>query len=84
VSVRRACKVLRLDRLTFQHVSRRTDPVALKWRRKEICETRFRYGGSREGWLINVKKVYRIYREMELRLRTLLPLALTVLKAALG
>jgi len=43
---------------------------------REICETRVRYGYrrvhvllDREGWGINVKKVYRIYRELGMQLR---------------
>ena len=80
VSVRRACSVSRFDRSTYQYKSRRTDPAALKKRIKEICETRVRYGYRRvhyvlcrEGWEINVKKVYRLYREMGLQLRNKSP-----------
>lgn len=43
---------------------------------REICETRVRYGYrrvhvllDREGWGINVKKVYRIYKELGMQLR---------------
>jgi len=80
VSVRRACAALRFDRSTYQYRSRRTDPAILKKRIKEICETRVRYGYRRvhyvlrrEGWEVNVKKVYRIYREMGLQLRNKTP-----------
>lgn len=80
VSVRRACSVLRFDRSTYQYKSRRTDPAALKKRIKEICETRVRYGYRRvhyvlrrEGWQINVEKVYRIYKELGLQLRNKSP-----------
>lgn len=47
---------------------------------KEICETRVRYGYrrvhvllDREGWGINIKKVYRIYRELGMQLRNKTP-----------
>jgi putative transposase len=47
---------------------------------KEICETRVRYGCrrvhvllDREGWEINIKKVYRIYRELGMHLRNKTP-----------
>ena len=80
VSVRRACSVLRFDRSTYQYKSRRIDPAALKKRIKEICQTRVRYGYRRvhyvlrkEGWEINVKKVYRIYKELGLQLRNKSP-----------
>lgn len=43
---------------------------------RDICETRVRYGYrrvhvllDREGWGINVKKVYRTYRELGMQLR---------------
>ena len=80
VSVRRACAALRFDRSSYRYKSRRDDPAALKARIKEICETRVRYGYrrvhyvlQREGWEVNMKKVYRIYREMGLQLRNKSP-----------
>ena len=80
VSVRRACSVLWFGRSTCQYKSRRIDPAALKKRIKEICQTRVRYGYQRvhyvlrrEGWEINVKKVYRIYKELGLQLRNKSP-----------
>lgn len=80
VSIRRACGALRFDRSTYRYKSRRTDPVALKARIKEICETRVRHGYRRvhvvlcrEGWDMNIKKVYRIYRELGLQLRNKTP-----------
>jgi putative transposase len=64
------------DRSTFHSQSRRTDQAAVAKRIREICEMRFRYGyrrvhvlRDREGWGINVKKVYRIYRELGMQLR---------------
>ncbi len=67
---------LRFDRSTYHYRSRCTDPAALKTRIKEICETRVRYGYRRvhvvlrrEGWAVNIKKVYRIYTELGLQLR---------------
>jgi len=54
--------------------------AALKKRIKEICETRVRYGYrrvhfvlQREGWPVNAKKTYRIYKEMGLQLRNKTP-----------
>jgi len=61
---------LRFDRSTYQYQSCRTDPADLKSRIKEICETHIRYGYRRvyfilrrDGWLVNMKKVYMLYRE---------------------
>lgn len=71
---------LRFDRSTYQYQSCRTDPADLKSRIKEICETHIRYGYRRvyfilrrDGWLVNMKKVYRLYRELGLQLRNKTP-----------
>lgn len=80
VSIRRACKVLPVDTSTYHYKSHRTDPAMLKKRIKEICETHVRYGYRRvyyilrrDGWLVNMKKVYRLYRELGLQLRNKTP-----------
>ena len=56
--------------------SQRRDDRALRLRIREIAETRVRYGYlrihvllRREGWRVNHKRVYRIYREEGLNLR---------------
>jgi putative transposase len=65
-----------VDRSTYHYRSRREDSTPLKQRIKEIAETRVRYGYRRihvllrrEGWLVNAKRVCRLYREMGLQLR---------------
>ena len=80
VSTRRACSTLRIDRALYVYKSKRGDQAALKGRIKDICETRVRYGYrrlhvllQREGWAINVKRVYRLYRELSLQLRNKTP-----------
>ena len=80
VSIRRACRGLGFDTSTYHYKSRRTDQAAVGTRIKEICETRVRYGYRRvhvllrrEGWGINIKKVYRIYSELGLQLRNKTP-----------
>jgi putative transposase len=52
----------------------------VKKRIKEICETHVRYGyrrvyyiQRRDGWHVNMKKVYRLYRELGLQLRNKTP-----------
>jgi putative transposase len=72
VSIRRACSTLRIDRALYVYKSKRGDQAALKGRIKDICETRVRYVYrrvhvllQRNGWAINVKRVYRLYRELE-------------------
>ena len=76
MSIRRACRVLEVDTSTYHYRSRRHDQAGLEARIKEICATRVRYGYRRvqvmlrrEGWAVNVKKVYRIYNELGLQLR---------------
>ena len=71
---------MRFDRSTYHYQSRRTDPAFLKKRIKEICETHVRYGYRRvyyilrrDGWHVNLKKVYRLYRELGLQLRNKTP-----------
>lgn len=80
VSIRRACRVLPFDTSSYHYQSRRTDPAFLKKRIKEICETHVRYGYRRvyyilrrDGWSVNMKKVYRLYRELGLQLRNKTP-----------
>lgn len=71
VSIRRACHALPVDRSTYHYGSKRTGQAILMKRIKEIAETRVRYGYRRihvllrrEGWLVNAKRVCRLYREM--------------------
>lgn len=80
VSIRRACRILELDTSTFHYRSRRPDQAGLKARIREICETRVRYGYrrvqvllQREGWQVNHKRTYKLYRELGLQLRNKVP-----------
>lgn len=80
VSERRACRVLKAPRSTQQYKSTRDDQASLKKRIKEIAETRVRYGYRRihvllrrEGWVVNPKRIYRLYKEMGLQLRNKTP-----------
>src|SRR5215469_14601503 len=77
VSIRRACQALPVDRSTYHYRSKRSGQAVLMRRIKEIAETRVRYGYRRihvllrrEGWLVNAKRVYRLYRLDGLELRT--------------
>jgi putative transposase len=80
VSIRRACGVIRAERSSYHYRGRRADQAALKKRIKEIAETRVRYGYrrvhvllKREGWPVNGKRIYRLYREQGLQLRNKSP-----------
>jgi len=80
VSIRRACRALPVDRSTYHYRSRRAGQAELSERIKEIAATRVRYGYRRihlllrrQGWLVNPKRVYRVYRELGLQLRNKTP-----------
>jgi putative transposase len=80
VSIRRACRAIPACRATYHYRSRRPEQAPLRQRIREIAETRMRYGYRRitvllrrEGWRVNPKRVYRLYREMGLQLRNKTP-----------
>ena len=80
MSIRRACRALPVDRSTYHYRSRRAGQAELIERIKEIAATRVRYGYRRihvllrrEGWAVNPKRVYRLYRELGLQLRIKTP-----------
>jgi putative transposase len=71
---------LPVDRSTYHYRSRRSGQAQLTERIKAIAATRVRYGYRRihvllrrEGWPVNAKRVYRLYREMGLQLRNKTP-----------
>jgi len=77
VSERRACRLLGIDRRSFRYRSRRgPENEKLRGRLRELAEVRRRFGYKRlyillrrEGWLVNLKRVYRIYVEEKLAVR---------------
>ena len=80
VSIRRACDALMVQRSTYHYKSRRPSQAALRKRIREIAETRVRYGYRRihvllrrEGWPVNAKRTYRLYREEGLQIRNKRP-----------
>ena len=71
---------MRAGRSTYHYRSRRAERAGLKQRIREIAETRVRHGyrrihvvPRREGWRVNAKRVYRLYKEMGLQLRRKAP-----------
>lgn len=61
-------------------MSKRGEQAELKLKIKDICQTRVRYGYrrvhiliKREGWAVNRKRIYRLYKEMDLQLRNKAP-----------
>ncbi len=68
--------MLRAERSSYRYCGRRADQADLKKLMHEIAETRVRYGYRRinvllrrEGWDVNAKRVYRLYKELGLQLR---------------
>jgi putative transposase len=80
VSERRACQVIQIGRTSYRYQITRDEQVPLRMRINEIARVRVRYGYKRihvllrrEGWLVNHKRVYRIYCEEGLNLRAKRP-----------
>jgi putative transposase len=80
IGEKRACQVILICRSSYRYRSIRDEQVALRMRINEIARVRVRYGYKRihvllrrEGWLINHKRVYRIYCEEGLNLRAKRP-----------
>ena len=76
VSKRRACGVLELARSTCYYQSVADEQAELRIRLKDLAQTRVSYGYrrlhimlQREGWKVNHKRVYRLYREEGLGMR---------------
>lgn len=80
VSVRRACQVVLCHRSGWYYRSRARDSSVIRKRMQEIAQVRIRYGFwrifillMREGWRDNHKRVYRLYKEEGLNLRSKRP-----------
>ena len=76
VAERRACRVLGFSRTTYRYRSRRDPRAELRIRLRDLAASRVHYGYPRlwvllrrEGWLVNKKLVYRLYREEGLGIR---------------
>jgi len=73
---RRACRAVGTARASMRYASVRPPQTALCRRRRELAEVRVHYGYRRmyvllrrEGWTVNHKRVYRMYRAEGLSLR---------------
>ena len=80
ISVSRCVKLVLLHKSVYYYKSNRRDDALLRMRIKEIASTRVRYGFwriyillRREGFMDNHKRVYRIYCEEGLNLRSKRP-----------
>ena len=73
VGSRRACRAICLQRSTYTYKLRKSDQAPLRMRLRELAKVRRRYGYRRltvllqhEGWAVNHKRVYALYRQEDL------------------
>jgi putative transposase len=76
MSERRACNVIGVDRSSVRYRSRKPDDAELRMRLKTLAQERRRFGYrrlhvllKREGWVVNRKRLQRIYQEERLMVR---------------
>jgi putative transposase len=76
MSERRACKTIGCVRMTIRYRSRRPDDPRLRERLRALANERRRFGYRRlhvllrrEGYVVNHKRLFRIYREERLMVR---------------
>ena len=76
LSQRRACSIARLSESSFRYRSVRPDQRPLRLRLRDLAAVRLAAGYRqlyvflrREGWQVNHKRVYRLYREEGLSLK---------------
>ena len=77
VSERRVSRLLPIARASLQYQSRRDPQEALRIRLREVAASRVRFGYRRltvllrrDGWHVNAKRIYRLYTEEGLTVRT--------------
>jgi putative transposase len=76
LSQRHACRLVGIDHSTLRYQARRADDQPVRQRLRELAAVRRRFGYRRLGWLLvregyrmNHKKLYRLYREEKLMVR---------------
>jgi putative transposase len=76
MSERRACRMIRCDRMMVRYRSRRPDDPHLRERLVALAKERRRFGYRRllillrrEGFVVNHKRLFRMYREERLMVR---------------
>ena len=80
VSQRRACRAMLLQGSNYYYKSFKSSQAPLRLRIKALAAARVRYGYwriyillRREGWVVNHQRVYRLYCEEGLHLRSKRP-----------
>ena len=77
IGARRSARLVRVPWSTLRYKSRKKPQEPLRRRLREIAATHVRYGYrrltvllKREGWKVNAKRVYRLYDEENLKVRS--------------
>jgi putative transposase len=77
MSERRVSRLLPIQLATLRYQGRRDPQMALRMRLRELAASRVRFGYRRltvmlrrEGWRVNAKRIYRLYSEDGLAVRT--------------
>ena len=77
ISARRAARLVKVPWTTLLYKSRKERQEPLRRRLREIAATYVRYGYrrltvllKREGWKVNAKRIYRLYEEENLKVRS--------------
>ena len=77
LSQRRVARLIPIERMTLRYEHHRDPQEALRIRLRELAGSRVRYGYrrltvllKREGWDVNAKRIYRLYIEEGLIVRT--------------
>jgi putative transposase len=77
MSQRRVAGLIPIERMTLRYEHHRDRQEALRMRLRELAGNRVRYGYRRltvllrrEGWEVNAKRIYRLYSEEGLMVRT--------------
>jgi putative transposase len=77
LSQRRVARLIPIERMTLRYTHHRDPQEALRVRLRELAGSRVRYGYrrltvllKREGWPVNAKRIYRLYLEEGLIVRT--------------
>lgn len=80
VSVRRACRLIRFRRASLYYQSRKPEQAYLTQRIRALAAQKPKYGYKRitillrrEGWKVNPKRVYRLYKQEGLEMRKKVP-----------
>jgi len=76
VSERRVCQVFMCHRSAYRYRSVADEQAALRMRLRDLAQVRVSYGYrrlhvllQREGWVVNHKRVYRLYKQEGLMMR---------------